>query len=103
LCGLQPLCGIGVTSRITLIINPASRNPLKAASRPTPAPLIRTPISFMPCFAQTRARLSAACFAARVVFFRVPLKPQTPDDDQAKVLPFKLLIVIIVLLKVDCI
>ena len=43
----QPLCGIGVTSRITVIINPADCRARTADSRPEPGPCTRTSISCM--------------------------------------------------------
>ena len=46
--GRQPLCGIGVISRIRVICRPASNKPRNAASRPAPAPFTWTAISFIP-------------------------------------------------------
>src|SRR5258708_27879989 len=61
----QPLCGIGVTSRMTTICNPAAAKSRTADSRPRPGPCTRTSQLFM--LYSSRALPAAvrdACFAA---------------------------------------
>src|SRR5690242_4002487 len=97
--GRQPLCGIGVTSRIAVTARPTACSARRADSRPEPGP--RTSISRvrMPCSIALRPAFSAAICAAKGVDLREPLKPCAPDDDQAIVLPCASVIVTIVLLK----
>src|SRR5258708_9350902 len=45
--GRQPLCGIGVTSRITTMWSPAAANSRPADSRPEPRPLTRASTLFI--------------------------------------------------------
>src|SRR5712675_1135137 len=47
--GRQPLCGIGVTSRIEVIANPTACSARKADSRPEPGPFTSISRVRMPC------------------------------------------------------
>src|SRR3954465_10839626 len=96
--GRQPLCGIGVTSRIDVTVKPAACSARSADSRPQPGPATSTSSVRMPCSMAFLAASSAATWAANGVDLREPLKPLLPDDDQAIVLPCASVIVIIVLL-----
>src|SRR5690606_28412696 len=97
--GRQPLCGIGVTSRIVVRVNPTDCRARSADSRPEPGPETCTSSVFMPCSIALRPASSAATWAAYGVDLRDPLKPIVPADDQAIVLPCASAIVIMVLLK----
>src|SRR5947208_12257683 len=98
--GRQPLCGIGVTSRMEVTANPTVCNARNADSRPEPGPLTSISSVRMPCSMAFLPASSAAICAAYGVDLRDPLKPWLPDDDQAIALPWASVIVIIVLLKV---
>src|SRR5512134_1549014 len=98
--GRQPLCGIGVTSRIERICRPAVASAWIADSRPDPGPCTRTCTRFTPRFTASRAACSAATVAAKGVDFLDPLKPALPDEPQVIALPCMSLIVMSVLLKV---
>jgi hypothetical protein len=99
--GRQPLCGIGVTSRMLVTNNPAPCNALMAASLPAPGPLTNTLIFCMPWSMPFRAAPSAARCAAKAVPFLDPLKPAVPALPQATTLPVVSVKVTMVLLKVD--
>src|SRR5690606_7603659 len=96
----QPLCGMGVTSRIDLTSTPAADSARIADSRPAPGPRtstsrVRTPMSL--------ARLPAFCAAtcaANGVPLREPLNPIRPAEDQQRALPSGSQIETIVLLNV---
>src|SRR5690606_18272616 len=62
--GLTPLCGIGVTSRIEVIVNPTACKARSALSRPEPGPLISTSSVRTPCSAAFLPASSAATWAA---------------------------------------
>src|SRR5437867_9364851 len=96
--GRQPLCGIGVTSRMEVMVNPAACNARRADSRPDPGPATSTSRVRMPCSIAFWAASSAATWAANGVDLREPLKPLVPAEDQAIVLPWASVMVIIVLL-----
>src|SRR3954467_8246049 len=96
--GRQPLCGIGVTSRIDVTVKPAACSARNADSRPEPGPATSTSSVRMPCSIAFLAASSAATWAANGVDLREPLKPLLPDDDHAMVLPCASVMVIIVLL-----
>src|SRR5258705_10055240 len=85
--GRQPLCGIGVTTRIEVTVKPAACSARNADSRPEPGPATSTSSVRMPCSCALRAASSAATCAAYGVDLREPLKPMVPDDDQAIALP----------------
>src|SRR5690625_4238692 len=99
--GLQPLCGIGVTSLMTVTSKPAACSERMAASRPEPGPFTHTSTSRMPCSVAVRAAVSAACPAAKGVPLREPRYPLAPDDAQEMTLPCLSVIVTIVLLNVE--
>src|SRR2546421_5095755 len=81
--GRQPLCGIGVTSRITTMCSPAAASARTADSRPEPGPFTRTSTLFIPYWSRaTPAAASEACCAAYGVPLRDPLKPIAPAEDQ---------------------
>src|SRR6478735_8091449 len=96
--GRQPLCGIGVTSRIDVMVKPADCNARSADSRPEPGPATSTSSVRMPCSCAFLATSSPATCAAYGVDLREPLKPIVPADDQAIVLPCASVMVIVVLL-----
>src|ERR1700742_5165066 len=96
--GRQPLCGMVVTSRIEVTLNPAACSARSADSRPEPGPRTSTSRGFMPCSCAFLAASSAATWAAYGVALRGPLKPMTPDDDQEIVFPCTSVMVTIVLL-----
>src|SRR5918997_795090 len=62
--GRQPLCGIGVTSRIEVTVKPADCRARNADSRPEPGPETSTSSVRMPCSEALRAASSAATWAA---------------------------------------
>src|SRR5438067_12822747 len=99
--GRQPLCGIGVTSRIDVTVKPAACSAGSADSRPEPGPETSTSSVRMPCSCALRAASSAAICAAYGVDLREPLKPIVPAEDHEIVLPCASVMVIIVLLKVE--
>src|SRR5580698_782244 len=93
---------MGVTSSILVIFNPQPFNARTADSRPGPGPITRTSTFFTPCsWAATPARSAATC-AANGVDLREPRKPQPPEVAQDKVLPWRSVIVMIVLLNDAC-
>src|SRR5262245_22579192 len=97
--GRHPLCGIGVTSRITTMCKPAAARARTADSRPEPGPCTRTSTDFRPYWSRALlAALSEACCAAYGVPLRDPLKPMAPAEDQQSVRPSVSVIVICVLL-----
>src|SRR6266478_892035 len=97
--GRQPLCGIGVTSRITTMCNPAAASARTADSRPEPGPFTRTSTLFTPYWSRaTPAAASEACCAAYGVPLREPLKPIAPAEDQHITRPSVSVMVICVLL-----
>src|SRR3982750_2798817 len=70
-----------------------------ADSRPGPGPLMRTSRFFTPHSTATLPAASAATCAANGVDLREPLKPAPPDVAQDRALPWRSVIVMIVLLK----
>src|SRR6516164_3507542 len=97
--GRQPLCGTGVTSEMLLILRPSAFNARTADSRPGPGPLIRTSRFLTPYSCAARPADSAATCAAKGVDLREPLKPAPPDVAHDSALPWRSVIVMIVLLK----
>src|SRR5690606_22431670 len=97
--GRQPLCGIGVTSEIDRILIPSALSARTEDSRPGPGPLICTSRFLMPQSCATRPAASAATCAANGVDLREPLNPAPPEVAQASALPWRSVIVMIVLLK----
>ena len=82
------------------MVNPASRKPRKAASRPSTCTFYSNSNFFHSLTDTSLCAFSAACFAAKGVFLRAPLNPHAPADDHAKTLPLLFVIVTMVLLKV---
>src|SRR6185312_12566442 len=95
----QPLCGMGVTSEMLVIFKPQLFSARTADSRPGPGPPTRTSTFFTPCSCAATPAFSAATCAAKGVLLREPRKPQPPDVAQDRVLPWRSVIVMIVLLK----
>ncbi len=93
------MCGIGVTSEMLLILMPSAFSARTADSRPGPGPLIRTSRFFTPHSTATRPARSAATCAANGVDLREPLKPAPPEVAHDSALPWRSVIVMIVLLK----
>src|SRR5205085_438432 len=100
--GRQPLCGTGVTSAIEMILRPSAFKARTADSRPGPGPLMRTSRFFTPCSCAARPAASAATCAAKGVDLRDPLKPAAPEVAQESALPWRSVIVMIVLLNDAC-
>src|ERR1700676_1835232 len=99
--GRQPLCGIGVTSRITTMWIPAAASARTADSRPEPGPWIFTSTDFTPYWSRAvPAAENEACCAAYGVPLREPLKPIAPAEDQHSTRPSGSVMVICVLLNV---
>src|SRR3954470_24651781 len=80
--GRQPLCGIGVTSRMERTSMPAAARARMADSRPEPGPETRTSTERRPCSRARLAAFIAACCAANGVPLREPRKPSEPEDFQ---------------------
>src|SRR5215467_8495998 len=96
--GLQPLWGTGVTSAMLPIFKPKALSARTADSRPGPGPLMRTSRFFTPHSCAARPACSAATCAANGVDFREPLKPAAPEVAHASALPWRSVIVTMVLL-----
>src|SRR5437899_3987351 len=96
--GLQPLWGTGVTSAMLLILRPSALSARTADSRPGPGPLMRTSRFFTPHSCAARPACSAATWAANGVDFLEPLKPAAPEVAQARALPWRSVMVTMVLL-----
>src|SRR3569623_1455428 len=96
--GRHPLWGIGVTSVMLLTLKPTACRPRTAESRPGPGPFTNTSTFFTPNSCATWPALSAATCAAKGVLLREPLKPQAPADDHDRVLPWRSVMVMMVLL-----
>src|SRR5581483_1233168 len=99
--GRQPLCGIGVTSLMTVTVNPTAWRLRSADSRPAPGPFTNTCTWRMPSSAALRAAASAATCAANGVPLRAPLKPTEPAVAQTTTFPCGSVMVTTVLLKVE--
>src|SRR5438876_5664431 len=97
--GRQPLCGMGVTSRMDLISTPAACSARMADSRPLPGPFTRMSRERRPESLAAVAAAEAACWAAKGVPLRDPLKPRVPALDQVTTLPSRSVMVTWVLLK----
>src|SRR5215212_11885624 len=100
--GRQPLCGTGVTSVMLEIFMPSAFSARTADSRPGPGPLMRTSRFFTPHSTATLPAASAATCAANGVDLREPLKPAPPDVAHDRALPWRSVIVMMVLLKDAC-
>src|SRR6185437_7589381 len=97
--GRQPLWGIGVTSEMLLILRPQLLSARTADSRPGPGPPTRTSTFLTPCSWAATPAFSAATWAAKGVLLREPRKPHPPAVAQESVLPWRSVIVTMVLLK----
>src|SRR5437868_7515525 len=82
-----------------LILRPSAFRARTADSRPGPGPLIRTSRFLTPHSCAARPADSAATCAANGVDLREPLKPAPPDVAHDNALPWRSVIVMIVLLK----
>src|SRR5258706_15269172 len=100
--GRQPLWGTGVTSAMLPILRPKALSARTADSRPGPGPLMRTSRFFTPHSCAARPACSAATCAAKGVDLREPLKPAAPDVAHASALPWRSVMVMIVLLNEAC-
>src|SRR5204863_147113 len=80
------------------IFRPMAFSARTADSRPGPGPLMRTSMFFTPHSCAARPQRSAATCAANGVDLREPLKPALPEVAQASVLPWRSVIVTMVLL-----
>src|SRR6476619_329411 len=82
-----------------LILRPSALSARTADSRPGPGPLMRTSRFFTPYSCAARPADSAATWAANGVDLREPLKPAPPEVAHDKALPWRSVMVMIVLLK----
>src|ERR1041385_1976677 len=80
------------------ILRPMAFSARTADSRPGPGPLMRTSMFFTPHSCAARPQRSAATCAANGVDLREPLKPAWPEVAQASVLPWRSVMVTMVLL-----
>src|SRR6266850_6846889 len=96
--GRQPLCGIGVTSRIDFTSMPTVCSARIADSRPEPGPFTLTSTERSPYVFAVLPALMAACVAANGVPLREPLKPMPPALDHAITFPSVWVMVMCVLL-----
>src|SRR5687767_14193984 len=81
---------------------PSAANARTDDSRPGPGPLISTSRFLMPCSIAARPATSEATWAAEGVDLRESLKPWPPDEVHDRALPWRSVIVMIVLLKDAC-
>src|SRR5579863_2155229 len=93
---------MGVTSEILVIFKPQVLSARTADSRPGPGPPTRTSTFFRPCSCAATPAFSAATCAANGVLLREPRNPQPPEVAQDSVLPWRSVIVMIVLLNDAC-
>src|SRR5579864_8354659 len=96
--GRQPLCGTGVMSWIEAIRKPHAFRARTDDSRPGPGPDIRTSRFLTPHSSAARPAASAATWAAKGVDLREPLNPAPPLLAHDNALPWRSVIVMIVLL-----
>ena len=80
------------------IFRPIAFSARTADSRPGPGPLMRTSMFFTPHSCAARPQRSAATCAANGVDLREPLKPLPPLYAHESALPWRSVIVMIVLL-----
>src|ERR1041384_6588523 len=85
-----------------VIFKPQPLRARTADSRPGPGPLTRTSTIFTPCSCAILPAFSAATCAANGVLLREPRKPQPPEVAHDSVLPWRSVIVTIVLLNDAC-
>src|SRR5512139_1236291 len=100
--GRQPLCGTGVTSEIDVIFMPSAFSARTEDSRPGPGPLMRTSTFLTPHSCAALPAASAATCAANGVDLREPRKPAPPEVAQDSALPWRSVMVTMVLLKDAC-
>src|SRR5262249_45417722 len=93
---------MGVTSLMDLISTPAAWRARIADSRPLPGPLTRMSSGRRPLSLATVAAAVAACWAAKGVPLREPLKPRVPALDHVTTWPSRSVMVTCVLLKDAC-
>src|SRR5690606_42042297 len=86
--GRHPLCGIGVTSMISVTSIPALWMDRIADSLPFPGPLTYTFTLRKPASCATFAQSSDANWAAYGVVYLEPRKPILPAEHQAITSPF---------------
>src|SRR5205085_5557201 len=96
--GRQPLWGTGVTSEMLVILRPSAFSARTADSRPGPGPLMRTSRFLTPHSCAALPAASAATCAANGVDLREPLNPAPPEVAHDRALPWRSVIVMIVLL-----
>src|SRR5204862_5177225 len=82
-----------------VILMPSAFSARTADSRPGPGPLILTSRFFTPHSTATRPAFSAATCAANGVDLREPLNPAPPEVAHESALPWRSVMVMIVLLK----
>src|SRR6202140_4992007 len=85
-----------------VIFRPQALSARTADSRPGPGPATRTSTFFTPCSWAAVPAFSAATWAANGVLLREPRKPQPPAVAHESVLPWRSVIVMIVLLNEAC-
>src|SRR5450759_5692887 len=94
----HPLCGTGVTSAMLVILKPTALSARIADSRPGPGPLMRTSRFFTPHSCACLPARSAAICAVNGVDLREPLKPAAPEVAHDSALPWRSVMVMMVLL-----
>src|SRR5690554_6912740 len=90
---------MGVASVMLCTRKPAALSARTADSRPGPVPLTSTSTFFTPSSAAAVAARSLATLAANGVLLREPRKPEPPAVAQERALPWRSVIVMMVLLK----
>src|SRR6202045_3017879 len=85
-----------------VIFSPQLLSARTADSRPGPGPPTRASTFFTPCSWAATPAFSAATCAANGVLLREPRKPQPPAVAHESVLPWRSVMVMIVLLKDAC-
>src|SRR5688500_4637392 len=86
-------------SEMLVILRPHAFSARTADSRPGPGPPTRTSTFFTPCSCAALPAFSAATCAANGVDLREPRKPAPPEVAQLRALPWRSVMVMIVLLK----
>src|ERR1700678_3240033 len=85
-----------------VILSPQPFRARTADSRPGPGPMTRTSTFLTPCSCAAVPARSAATCAANGVDLREPRKPQPPEVAHDSVLPWRSVMVMMVLLKDAC-
>src|SRR6476659_9982725 len=86
-------------SEMLVILRPQAFSARTADSRPGPGPPTRTSTFFTPCSCAALPAFSAATCAANGVDLREPRKPAPPEVAHDRALPWRSVIVTMVLLK----